>query len=140
MRVPTPLRASALALAATLLAACGSDSSGSGPSEDADAAGEPRSGGTATLIQHGEPRSLDPAAMLTATSGNTLVGNSLYGQLILTESSQTSAEPGLAESLKTEDGGTNWTLVLRDGLTFSDGTPLDAAAVQFNWKIGRAHV
>ncbi|SHK74219.1 peptide/nickel transport system substrate-binding protein [Pseudonocardia thermophila] len=39
----------------------------------------------------------------------------------------------LAESL-TPDGPTRWTLTLKPGLRFSDGTPLDAAAVKFNWE------
>ncbi|RZL74857.1 MAG: ABC transporter substrate-binding protein, partial [Rhodococcus sp. (in: high G+C Gram-positive bacteria)] len=40
--------------------------------------------------------------------------------------------PYLAESFESADGQ-NWTLKLRERVTFSDGTPFDAAAVAFNW-------
>ncbi|WP_283095567.1 ABC transporter substrate-binding protein [Nocardioides alcanivorans] len=38
--------------------------------------------------------------------------------------------PQLAESVETADGGTTWVVELREGLSFSDGSPLDAAAVK----------
>jgi peptide/nickel transport system substrate-binding protein len=63
------------------------------------------------------------------------LGNALYGSLLgEVSASDGSASKGLTESLKTGDDGLHWTLTLRDGLTFSDGSPLDAAAVAFNWK------
>lgn len=40
--------------------------------------------------------------------------------------------PRLAESADTPDGGRTWRVVLRPGVRFHDGTPLDAAAVVFN--------
>ena len=132
MRRRSSIRAGVLAVTVAMLAACGSDDSGgSGNGSGADA-GEPQSGGTATVLQLNEPRSLDPAAMGNASSTNTLIGNSLYGQL-LTVDGEGAVGYGLAESMETTDGGTTWRLTLRDGLTFSDGTPFDAAAVQFNW-------
>ncbi len=131
------IRVGVIALAAAMLAACGSDDSGgSGGGPGADA-GEPQVGGEATIIQNAEPRSLDPAFISNNIAVNTLVGNALYGQLIVVAPGSGDlgeVEYGLAESLETTDGGTTWTLTLRDGLTFSDGTPLDAAAVQFNWE------
>ena len=42
-----------------------------------------------------------------------------------------SFEPWLAESVESTDQQT-WTITLRDGVTFHDGTPLDAEAVKFN--------
>ena len=42
-------------------------------------------------------------------------------------------EPRLAESVTGSDDSVTWTIKLRDGLTFTDGTPLDAAAVIYNW-------
>jgi peptide/nickel transport system substrate-binding protein len=38
-------------------------------------------------------------------------------------------EPALAASHEVAPDGLSWTLVLRDGLSFHDGTPIDAAAV-----------
>ncbi|SDH62554.1 peptide/nickel transport system substrate-binding protein, partial [Pseudonocardia oroxyli] len=61
------------------------------------------------------------------------MGNSLYGYL-LADTGSGQYDYGLAKDLSTSDGGKTWMLQLRDGLTFSDGTPFDAAAVQFNWQ------
>jgi peptide/nickel transport system substrate-binding protein len=41
--------------------------------------------------------------------------------------------PWMAESLTSSDAST-WQLTLRDGVTFSDGTVFDAAAVKYNWE------
>jgi peptide/nickel transport system substrate-binding protein len=41
--------------------------------------------------------------------------------------------PKIARSLASEDSGKTWTLTLREGVRFSDGTALDAEAVRFNW-------
>jgi peptide/nickel transport system substrate-binding protein len=135
MRTRFSTRAGIIAVTAALLAACGggSSDSGGGSGDAAAEEGEPRSGGTASLLQLTEPRTLDPAVMNNASSGNTLVGNSLFGQLV-TVDEEGVVEPGLAESVETTDGGTTWKLTLREGLTFSDGSAFDAAAVQFNWE------
>ena len=41
--------------------------------------------------------------------------------------------PWLAESWDVEDGGATYTFRLRQGVTFHDGTPFDAAAVKANF-------
>ncbi|MDH3754712.1 MAG: ABC transporter substrate-binding protein [Acidimicrobiia bacterium] len=46
--------------------------------------------------------------------------------------------PLLAESLTPNDDATVWTIGLRDGVTFHDGVPVDAAAVQANLDAFRA--
>jgi peptide/nickel transport system substrate-binding protein len=46
--------------------------------------------------------------------------------------------PYLVESVEHNDDYTQWTLHIRDGITFHDGTPLDAAAVKFNIDTCRA--
>lgn len=43
-----------------------------------------------------------------------------------------SLEPGLAESWDYDPEGPSWTFVLRDGLVFSDGTPLTSADVAWS--------
>ncbi|MFZ7127154.1 MAG: ABC transporter substrate-binding protein [Desulfobacterales bacterium] len=53
----------------------------------------------------------------------------------------TEVEPQAAESWTVSDDGTVWTFKIREGIAFDDGTPLDAAAVQFSFdrtlKIGK---
>lgn len=44
------------------------------------------------------------------------------------------AVPALAESFDSEDGGRTWTFRLRAGARFTDGGPLDAAAVVDAWR------
>ncbi|MFC7886899.1 ABC transporter substrate-binding protein [Streptomyces sp. NPDC057376] len=131
MKTKHTLRTAVIAVAVTLLAACGSGSEGS-DGDRQDDAGPPQSGGSATIVQTSEPRRLDPALMSNDLGTNALVGNSLYGQLLRMDA-KGKVQYGLAKSLTTSDGGTTWKLKLRDGLKFSDGTPLDAAAVKFNW-------
>ncbi len=41
-------------------------------------------------------------------------------------------QPYLAESLESNDDFTQWTVTVRDGVSFHDGTPLDGAAVKYN--------
>lgn len=43
----------------------------------------------------------------------------------------TEVEPQAAESWTVSDDGTVWTFTIRQGITFNDGTPLDAEAVKF---------
>lgn len=90
--------------------------------------GEPKAGGTLTLADYSEARSLDPTKTIPngAAGGNALAA--VYDVLMRYDQPSNSFEPWLAESLTTEDD-TTWTLELREDVTFSDGTPLDAAAV-----------
>ena len=52
----------------------------------------------------------------------------------------TEVEPMLAESWTVSEDGLEWTFKLRQGVTFTDGSPVDAAAVKFSFdrciKIG----
>lgn len=93
-----------------------------------EAPGEPKSGGVLTVGDYGEPRSLDP----TVTIPNGAVGGSamaaIYDLLIRWDADEEQFVPHMAESLTTEDNVT-WTLKLREGVKFSDGTPLNSAAV-----------
>lgn len=90
--------------------------------------GEPQDGGTLTVADYSEARSLDPTQTIPngAAGGNALAA--VYDVLMRYNVESDAFEPWLAESLETEDN-TTWTLTLRDGVTFSDGTPLDAMAV-----------
>jgi peptide/nickel transport system substrate-binding protein len=80
-----------------------------------------------------EPRSLDPANAGNTWGGAPVVGNALYGQLMIDDPETGDIEYRIAKSFTTDDGGTTFTLVLRDGIMFSDGTPLTADDVKATW-------
>ena len=46
--------------------------------------------------------------------------------------------PVLAESIERNDDATVWTMTMRDGVLFHDGTPVDAEAMQYNFNVCRA--
>ncbi|GAA4987559.1 peptide-binding protein [Yinghuangia aomiensis] len=59
----------------------------------------------------------------------------LYDPLMYIDPTDGKVKPHLAQNLATSDGGATWTLKLRSGVRFSDGTPFDAAAVKMNYDL-----
>ncbi|MFF0817224.1 ABC transporter substrate-binding protein [Rhodococcus sp. NPDC003318] len=117
---------------ALLLSACGGANStdtaaAGGPS------GDPVSGGTGHIIEQAEPRSLDPALIANSWANSPVLGNALYGTLMTDKPNSSDIEYKLAEDFSTADGGKTFTLTLRNGVQFSDGTPFNAEAVKFGW-------
>ncbi|HET6501436.1 MAG TPA: ABC transporter substrate-binding protein [Amycolatopsis sp.] len=121
-------------------AACGGPDTPTG--SDPAAAGPPRRGGEITVLEGqsfagGWPSGLDPA---TNTTGGANISqmSSIYGGLFtLTanpDGSDVKVVPNQAESYELLDGGSTVRITLRGGIRFSDGTPLDAAAVAFNFQ------
>ncbi|OII05331.1 ABC transporter substrate-binding protein [Curtobacterium sp. MCBA15_008] len=89
----------------------------------------PRNGGTLVYASgDAEPTCLDPHV------GGNYPQALLSSQYIeeLTALDDGKPVPALAESWKTSDDGTTLTFTLRDDVTFTDGTPFDAAAVVAN--------
>ncbi len=103
------------------------------PPVAAGAASKPSTGGTLTVGSTQEIPSMDPARA-TIGGANTGVDRMflVYGTLMQFDSRSGQVIPSLAQSLTSSDGQT-WTLKLRQGVKFSDGTPLDADAVIFNF-------
>jgi peptide/nickel transport system substrate-binding protein len=97
--------------------------------------GDPVDGGTVTFGAFAEPAVLDPAETIVAGSTGGLEMAAIYDVLMRWDSAENEVVPQLAESLDSEDDHRTWTLRLRDGVLFSDGTPLDAEAVQ--WSLER---
>jgi peptide/nickel transport system substrate-binding protein len=85
-----------------------------------------------------EPVQLDPAVV---TDGVSLaVTQQVFETLVRFRGSTTELEPGLAVRWETSPDGLLWTFHLRPGVRFHDGTPLDAAAVVWNfdrWRLTR---
>ncbi|WP_158506376.1 ABC transporter substrate-binding protein [Tomitella biformata] len=106
------------------LASCSSSGATGGES-----GGEPQSGGTLAYGMTGETQSMDPANCgLVAYHRCAPV----FGTLMRYDAEAGKFTPYMAESFESSDGK-NWTLKLRPGVEFSDGTPFDADAVVFNW-------
>lgn len=124
------LRTAAAALI-LLSAACSTGApSGGGTSES------PGTGGAATVVLGVEAvRGLDPAQLFNLTpSGDANRLSAIFGVLFWADAATGEVSPGLGESLTANDDGTEWTMKLREGVTFTDGTPLDAEAVKFNYE------
>jgi len=129
----------ALVVLCLIAGACGNDEGGGERrSEDApkgesglDAAGDPVRGGK--LIYGLEAETTGgwclPEAQL-APSGN-LVRMALYDTLTAVNA-DAEAKPYLAKSVTPDPTFTQWTIVLREGVTFHDGTTLDATVVKNN--------
>ncbi|MGJ3508597.1 ABC transporter substrate-binding protein [Enemella sp. A6] len=92
--------------------------------------GDPASGGTVTFASYTEPRLLDPAmTQATGSTGGTEM-IAIYDTLLRYDWEKQELAPQLAEGFEVNDDSTEFTLTLREGVTFSDGEKLDAAAVK----------
>ena len=87
--------------------------------------------GVLAVGQIAEPKSLDPHAV-TAVNDFRILMN-LYDGLVRYRDGTLEVEPALATSWSISDDGTEYVFELRSGVTFHDGTPLDAKAVEFNF-------
>lgn len=106
-------------------------SSGGG---EGDSSGSSRT--DASVAVTGEIRTLDPTQLSTAFTSGGDRASAIYGSLMKYDD-EGGVVPGMAESLESDDL-TVWTLTLRDGVTFTDGTAYDAEAVLFNIDRHRA--
>ncbi len=120
------------AVGAVILSGCGSSGSSSTPT----AASGPHRGGSLTVLEGasfaGAWPGLDPA---TDTDGaaNQSYMNSIFGELFALGSGG-KLIPDLATGYSFSNGGKTININLRQSVTFSDGTPFNAAAVVWNWK------
>jgi peptide/nickel transport system substrate-binding protein len=107
------------ALAGALLAttaACSSGDSPGGPADD-----------TLTFATDQIPQCLDPA--ISPQDVTALIGRNIFDSLVAMSPDGT-FHPWLADRWTVSRDGRTYTFHLRPGVTFSDGTPLDAAAVK----------
>jgi peptide/nickel transport system substrate-binding protein len=131
-----------------LAAACGGDDGGNGDTTDTTGAGggttetteardegEPQQGGSITVGLEAETANWLPSTGNWASSGYN-VAYTIYDPL-MARSEDGEVLPYLAESLEVNDELTEWTLTLREGVTFHDGTPLDAEAIAHNLEINK---
>ena len=129
-----------LLLVATMavgLVACGSDAASDSTNsaagtETADAATPAATGDKELAVQIGpDPETIDPALNSAVDGGNMLLH---AFECLLTVGEDGTLQPGQAESWETSEDGLTWTFHLRDGLKWSDGTPLTANDFVYSWQ------
>ncbi len=115
---------------ALLAAAC------SGSDDSSDGGGGDGGGGTVgdvvNLAFNADMQVPDPD-IFYEIEGNA-VTTSLYEGLVRYEPNSTEIEGALAETFEVSPDGLTYTFHIRSGVTFHDGTPLDAAAVQGSFE------
>ncbi|UWQ20007.1 ABC transporter substrate-binding protein [Jannaschia sp. W003] len=83
-----------------------------------------------------EPPNLDPTAGAAAAIDEVVYANVFEG--LTRFGPDGSVQPALAESWETSEDGLVWTFKLREGVTFHDGTAMDAEDVVFSMDRARA--
>jgi len=141
------LRLLALLLGLSLVvAACGGDDGessspeGDGGETTTTAAadeGEPKPGGSLVYgLEADTSTPWTPAKSVCAISCH-MVMRSVFDTLTLYGEDET-VKPNLLESFEPNEDFTEWTLTPRQGVTFHDGTPFDAAAIKANLDAHKA--
>ncbi len=123
------------ALFVAFLAACGGSSNSSNPAASTSTG---VNGGTATIDMASAPDSLDPQYGYTVEAGEAdwITYTPLLTYAHASGVAGTQVIPGLATALPVvSNGGKTYTLTLRSGLKFSDGTPVTAS--DFTYAVER---
>ncbi|RZU66074.1 peptide/nickel transport system substrate-binding protein [Microterricola gilva] len=131
-RTTRTLAAATAAIAtAALLAACATTAAPeAGGSADS---ATPVAGGTLTYLEHQAFTNLYPPQAGFYPNGG--VVNNIAARLTYQNPETLEIEPWIADSWEVNADATEYTFTLRDGVTFSDGTPVDAAAVAKNFDV-----
>ncbi|MBK5221798.1 MAG: ABC transporter substrate-binding protein [Acidimicrobiia bacterium] len=130
-----------------LAAACGDDDGGDGgddpttesTDETDDGGGDddtddaaPQYGGSIVVGLEAESNTFTPGPAQLANGGTT-VAMAIFDPL-MAQNSEGELEGFLAETLEPNEDLTQWTLKLREGIQFHDGTPLDADTLLWNFE------
>ncbi len=123
-----------LMVLALVAAACGGDdddttettASGGGTETTAAADGDAAAGGEIVIAIGSEPSTLDPH--LRDDGGERAINDNIY-ETLLARNAQGVLQPSLAVDLPTQLDDATWEVTIRDGVTFTNGNVLDAAAV-----------
>jgi len=90
-------------------------------------------GGRLVFALRGEPKTLNP--LIAADTRSREVIGIMQADLVHINRATQLTEPALAKSWKISPDGLQYTIVLRHGLKFSDGQPLDADDVLFTFRV-----
>jgi peptide/nickel transport system substrate-binding protein len=129
------LRISASALVATLLATAGTTAWAKPYPQDYEIAkgdaGQP--GGNLVVALRSEPKTLNPILSVDATSREVI--GTMNADLVHINHETQRTEPGLAKAWNISPDGRKYTLQLRRGVRFSDGTAFTADDVVFSFQL-----
>lgn len=103
--------------------------SGSGD-EASDSTSEPTRGGDAVVLIH-EPTAQDMNKLTTFVQGTFWCTEQVFEALTFVDQ-EGQLQPLLAEEWEVSDDDLSWTFRIREGVEFSDGTPMDADDVAFS--------
>lgn len=92
-----------------------------------------RRGGQLVVSLRAEPKTLNP--LIAADAPSREVISTMQADLVHINRTTQLTEPALAKSWKISRDGLQYTLVLRRGLKFSDGQPMDADDVLFTFHV-----
>ena len=94
---------------------------------------EPQKGGTLTVGMEMEPRGFDPiaAGYLSSRARSHIVA---IEERLFDADEEGNILPELALSATPSDDQKSWTIKLREGVSFHDGTPFNADAVVNHWQ------
>jgi peptide/nickel transport system substrate-binding protein len=126
------LAAGGLGLGALFLAACGGNPSSS--PNDSKASGKPKKGGTlrVSISDADTSDALDPGVALTMNAVMCL--NSVFERLVIIDDTTFEASPSLATSWESNADATEWTLKLREGVKWHDGSDFTSKDVAFTFN------
>jgi peptide/nickel transport system substrate-binding protein len=125
------IRAAAIALPLALAAGLTACASSPAPADSSAATGDPVTGGTLTYLEHQTFTNLYPPQAGFYPNGG--VVNNVTARLTWQNPESLEIEPWIASDWTVNDDATEYTFNLKPDVTFSDGTPLDAAAVAKNF-------
>jgi peptide/nickel transport system substrate-binding protein len=116
----------------SVIAVACSGGGGDGSDNDSGSAPLDRDPNTLVVAVDAFNGDFDPASAYLLSEA--LIWRGIYESLIrLQGDSASEVEPLLADSWEANDDASSWTFHLHPGVTFSDGTPLDAQAVKDNY-------
>lgn len=129
------IRAIAVVASLTIVvSACGDDGDGgtSAPQTTVSTTTlQPRSGGTLTFGAYSNIPGLDPMVALGSGTSGAIQMATVYGTLARYDTASNTYTPEMLESFTPNADSSEWTLKIRPGIKFTDGTDFNAEAVRF---------
>lgn len=112
-----------------MIAACGNE--GEKNVKDDRNNDDPVAGGTFVYARGADSVGLDP---INIVDGESIRVTHAIFETLFEYDEDLELQPKLAKSYETSKDGKTWTITLKEGIEFHDGTPFDAEAVVFNFE------